>query len=1218
MKIIVTPFDKQHNNSFAYYSPSRNAIFIRSDLDTSFNDDLKNTLIHEVQHAIQRIEGFAPGGKPVIFEAAYKNFNRRLDRQRKKLIELDKDIGLNNFLYKNFTWEELNDNSNEKREERSLAIKKFRMASSYANEYKKIYDKIDSLIKEQAEKHKGAILPQHIYAILGGEVEARNVEMRRNMSEEERRTTPLADTQATDQWILPDENGQYNQVLGEVGARALDKRNGNTHLIDGLNMAKEMTKTEVDAKTIKAVTNWEKAPDGKWRYEIMDYDIDEDNLRKAMSKNDVPFNMELADLYDNEELFNAYPYMRRYTVRFTALDNSDGYYDDDNHLIAINVGLSPSEVGSVLLHEVQHAIQDIEGFARGGNPEEFADDVLSLEKLERELKSLEKRREKAIDEDKRHHLDERIAKLKARIYEIDHLALDGWVEVDGKNYVDETDAYRHLGGEVEAYNVEKRKDFTEQQRRNTLLSETQDYEDWIIRHNYSLAGKTASQKRELYNDSNFMTDEEVEEYDQRIIKVFEGTGHIIEGNEFRLDKIGTGEGHAAFAWGAYLAENKAVAQTYREFGLDRQPTIPGKFSITDKDGKVHEFEVMNGRVTIPDGQYSDATRRNLTNLATLMRSHPKSTFKAIKSRLRRYYKDNVKDTFAWGKDVTQSMAESLKELEEGKFVNATFTDSISDNRKGNIYKFAIADNDDLLDWDKPFKEQPKIVQRAMRRIYKDLIGNTVGGLIERDPESSNMTGEEFYNRLTVSMEYFTYLDFFSAEGTPFSFTRGEKNPQKLASMALNRYGVPGTRFLDRFSRLEGKGTHNYVIWNMKRLKMTGITKDSDKDARDFFKNGGSPQYRLFDDNGEPMVYNQIAPRRKADMDLSLRKHRPDMSEQQRADAISEIEKLGESTRQGGNPKVEKIATKWLLDGHIILPEDNYKVLDAIKISEQQHFDPMQYDDPNKILAKYTIKQTKTEMRINPDAVPEFSDKVEYDHGITVYTVDDTEDGQSAVRSIIDTHWGEDANPWCLAARQAGNLSKAWGMWKKYSGTPKRIAFQNGKLLAFSASNSDKVLWWDREDNSTSGIPITTKSHGNTTVYSYDVSTGTLVKASETLSDGTKRWFHENGSKKSEKLPDGTKREWYDNGQLRHETLPDNTRREWFENGQLRSELSAWISQHFYKNGQLHIKNDYKNNISLNIMKISQTAHNVLFMKTDNYVTKHSLTAQGVVTIRTVR
>ena len=155
---------------------------------------------------------------------------------------------------------------------------------------------------------------------------------------------------------------------------------------------------------------------------------------------------------------------------------------------------------------------------------------------------------------------------------------------------------------------------------------------------------------------------------------------------------------------------------------------------------------------------------------------------------------------------------------------------------------------------------------------------------------------------------------------------------------------------------------------------------------------------------------------------------------------------------------------------------------------------MSYTDPNEILAKYTIKPKRADLRTNPDTVPELSHKVDYGNGITVYTVDDTKKGQAAVRHIIDTHWGKAFNNWCLLARLDGNLDRAWEFWSNtYNSVDKKIAFQNGKLLAFCASDNNKNTWWDREDKPHDGIPYIVKENGNTVTYSYNETTGKHTK-----------------------------------------------------------------------------------------------------------------------------
>ncbi len=54
--------------------------------------------------------------------------------------------------------------------------------------------------------------------------------------------------------------------------------------------------------------------------------------------------------------------------------------------------------------------------------------------------------------------------------------------------------------------------------------------------------------------------------------------------------------------------------------------------------------------------------------------------------------------------------------------------------------------------------------------------------------------------------------------------------------------------------------------------------------------------------------------------------------------------------------------------------------------------------------------------VNPDEVPEFSDRRDEGDGIVSYSVPDSRAGQRAVRNAVDTHWGRDKNPWCLISR----------------------------------------------------------------------------------------------------------------------------------------------------------------------------------------------------------
>ena len=82
----------------------------------------------------------------------------------------------------------------------------------------------------------------------------------------------------------------------------------------------------------------------------------------------------LEDVLNFDELYEAYPSLRKmYILAYkNRKDSARGYYDSEERSIAINlahIGPIGTQL-STLLHEVQHAIQDIEGFARGSSLDE--------------------------------------------------------------------------------------------------------------------------------------------------------------------------------------------------------------------------------------------------------------------------------------------------------------------------------------------------------------------------------------------------------------------------------------------------------------------------------------------------------------------------------------------------------------------------------------------------------------------------------------------------------------------------------------------------------------------------------------------------------------------------------------------------------------------------------------------------------------------------------
>ena len=124
-----------------------------------------------------------------------------------------------------------------------------------------------------------------------------------------------------------------------------------------------------------------------------------------------------------------------------------------------------------------------------------------------------------------------------------------------------------------------------------------------------------------------------------------------------------------------------------------------------------------------------------------------------------------------------------------------------------------------------------------------------------------------------------------------------------------------------------------------------------------------------------------------------------------------------------------------------------------------------------ILKKHQQKEMSKTLK-GLDAIPELSQKKVYKNGVVIYRVKQSFEGLLAVRKIVDAQWGVDANPWCLIARdQQHGLTNATRYWNQYKAYPKHIAFQNGKLLAFSANDDRLTRWWDRNDKPSSKLKL---------------------------------------------------------------------------------------------------------------------------------------------------
>jgi len=265
-------------------------------------------------------------------------------------------------------------------------------------------------------------------------------------------------------------------------------------------LAVQMEKEGWDPYEIWRATGTYRAPDGKLRQEIHDWwmeytdknatgrqgeaaykrykqAIDRANANGAdpeeikeindwwdKTKQDAYINSKgkVGEYVNHPELKAAYPQLFEQELKqiepthpeWAMPQDFGGSYSPSDKSIAINTRLGEEPRRSVALHELQHAIQDIEGWRRGSNPA-----YMGYKLAEREgLKNEAKKKEEALallspDSDLRHMFQTDLEGIQEDLEK--SKTLEGLTPYE---------AYRRVAGEEEARMVQKRLGLTAQER----------------------------------------------------------------------------------------------------------------------------------------------------------------------------------------------------------------------------------------------------------------------------------------------------------------------------------------------------------------------------------------------------------------------------------------------------------------------------------------------------------------------------------------------------------------------------------------------------------------------------------------------------------------------------------------------------------------------------------------------------------------------------------
>ena len=330
------------------------------------------------------------------------------------------------------------------------------------------------------------------------------------------------------------------RFIGEQGATNLDKAEEATMRLDNLAVAREMEAENKDPRVIKLATGWERGADGKWRYEVEDVKSINKEVFNSLYGGETYNTVKLPQLIgEDNDLFTSYPQLKEVDVARNSINSLGVFSRGGNGQITINEKLTSLAALPTLIHEIQHAIQDIEGFARGSNSRMF-ENASDLSRAYKEFDA----NIRTLDGDKYENIGKVLKSDRFLGYRnvFSNDVVEGEFLLAGllRNYEEQSEEvfmenyedfvkegnkgnaqqqYHQTSGEVEARNTETRRNMSIEERRKSLAEETEDIarKDQIFIESRLLGVANAERGDRDGNpigDGSFHVEPDVFEFDQ--------------------------------------------------------------------------------------------------------------------------------------------------------------------------------------------------------------------------------------------------------------------------------------------------------------------------------------------------------------------------------------------------------------------------------------------------------------------------------------------------------------------------------------------------------------------------------------------------------------------------------------------------------------------------------------------------------------------------------
>ena len=326
-----------------------------------------------------------------------------------------------------------------------------------------------------------------------------------------------------------------------------------------LETAKQLEQSGEDAEAIRRETGWFRSMDGKWRTELDDSTA---RLNWSVKNGEA----RLGDVLKHPTLFRAHPELAEVRLRTGKLpDRVRGKFDRQSNTILLNEKLA-GQPESVLLHEIQHAIQENEGFAVGSNTENGKWHVL-LDAY-RQVKDTPQYQRLQTPDERQDYIE--------RVFDV--LAQPTLEQAGFRRY-------RRAAGETEAQDTANRADYSAAQRALTRPD---------LRGEARYSERGYSQAFDMLREMGY-SESEIQEMMRGFQNGTEESGGAEEFGNLR------GRTEAGRTIGRKEEEHRALQETFRTIGSD--PRLGGITQGAEQDsGQTFERESLNIPYSLPDGR----------------------------------------------------------------------------------------------------------------------------------------------------------------------------------------------------------------------------------------------------------------------------------------------------------------------------------------------------------------------------------------------------------------------------------------------------------------------------------------------------------------------------------------------------------------------------------------------------------------------------------------